>query len=79
MTLILVRVVLPVATAVAGVVLLILGGDDAQGAGIVLIGIAVLVVLANLFLRLSLLSQRDRDKEEARRRSFSRRGRWPDE
>jgi hypothetical protein len=79
MSLIIVRVALPAAIAAVGVVLLILGGDAAQGAGIVLIGVALLVVLANLFVRLGLLSQRDRENEEARRRSFSRRGRWPDE
>jgi hypothetical protein len=68
MSLFLVRVVLPVAIALAGVVLLIVGGDAAQGAGIVLIGVAVLVVLANLFIRLGLQSERDREREEERRR-----------
>ncbi len=68
MSLVLVRVVLPAVIAVAGVVLLIVGGDSAQGAGIVLIGVAAIVVLANLFIRLSLRSERDREREEARRR-----------
>lgn len=75
----LIRIVLPAAIVVAGVVLLIVGNDAGRGAGIVLIGVAALVVLANLLIRLGLLSQRDREREEARRRSFSRRGRWPDE
>ncbi len=64
----LVRVALPVAIAVAGVVLLVIGGDSAQGAGIVLIGVAALVVLANLFIRLGLQSERDREREQERRR-----------
>ena len=67
MALILVRFVLPAVIAVVGIVLVITGGDSARGAGIVLIGVALLVVLANLFIRLGLLSERDRE-EEARRR-----------
>jgi hypothetical protein len=65
--LILVRFVLPAVIAVVGIVLVSTGGDSARGAGIVLIGVALLVVLANLFIRLGLLSERDRE-EEARRR-----------
>lgn len=70
-----VRVVLPAAIAVAAILLLIFGNDSARGAGIVLIGVAMLVVLANLFIRLGLLSERDREREAEQRR----RGRWPDE
>jgi hypothetical protein len=66
--LLLVRVVLPIAIAIVGVVLVIVGGDAAQGAGIVLIGVAGLVVLANLFIRLAIQSERDRRREQARRR-----------
>lgn len=64
----LVRIWLPAAIAVAGVVLIVLGGDAARGAGIVLVGVAGLVVLANLFIRLGLASERDREHEEERRR-----------
>jgi hypothetical protein len=74
-----VRVWLPLAIAVAGVVLILTGDDAATGAGIVLIGISVLVVVLNLMLRLSLSSERDREREEANRDFFSRTGRWPDE
>jgi hypothetical protein len=73
----LVRIWLPAATAVAGVVLVIVGGDAARGAGIVLVGVAGLVVLANLMIRLGMSSQEDRDREEERRRYFSEHGRWP--
>jgi drug/metabolite transporter (DMT)-like permease len=72
-----VRLVLPVATAFAGVVLIVLGGETAKGAGVFLIGVAALVVLANAFIRLSLQSERDREREEARRRYFDEHGRWP--
>ncbi|HEY7076495.1 MAG TPA: hypothetical protein VH418_14050 [Solirubrobacteraceae bacterium] len=78
MSLIAVRVGLPVAIAIAGLVLVIAGGDVERGAGIVLLGVAALVVLANLLMRLGIASERDREREEARRREFSRRGRWPD-
>jgi hypothetical protein len=64
----LVRYGLPAAIFVVGVGLIASGGDAAVGAGIVLIGVAVLVLLANLLFRLSVASQRDREREERRRR-----------
>jgi drug/metabolite transporter (DMT)-like permease len=73
------RIWLPLAIAVAGVVLILTGGDAADGAGVLLIGVAGLVVFANLMLRLSLSSERDREQEEANREFFSRTGHWPDE
>jgi hypothetical protein len=66
-SLVLVRVVLPATIAIVGLVLVVTGGDSARGAGIVLLGVAVLVVLANLFIRLALLSERDREREQERR------------
>ena len=75
----LVRIALPVAVAVVGAVLVVVGDDVARGAGIVLIGVAGLVVLANLLMRLGLSSERDREREEERRRAFSRTGQWPKE
>jgi hypothetical protein len=74
-----VRLWLPAVTAVVGVVLIIVGGDSARGAGIVLVGVAALGVLANLMMRLGLMSERDREREQERRRYFDRHGRWPDE
>jgi hypothetical protein len=67
MGLVLVRIVLPATIALAGVVLVIVGGDSGRGAGIVLIGVAGLVVLANVLIRLGLQSERDRERERARR------------
>jgi hypothetical protein len=61
------RIGLPAAIAVAGVVCLAIGGDAGVGAGIVLLGVAGLVVLANLLIRLSIASQEDRAREERRR------------
>jgi hypothetical protein len=75
-----VRVVLPAAITAAGVVLILTGtGENAQGAGVALIGCAVMVVLVNLFLRLGWRDQRDRAREEEAREHFDRTGRWPDE
>ena len=72
-----VRYGLPVLIALAGVVLIVAGGDSGAGAGVVLIGIAGLVLLANVFVRLSLQSEDDRAAEERARRFFSEHGRWP--
>jgi hypothetical protein len=63
-----VRYVLPALIAVAGLVLIAIGGDAAVGAGIVLVGVAGLTVLANLFMRLALRSERDREREAERRK-----------
>lgn len=68
MALKLVRFGFPAVIAVAGALLLALGSDAAQGAGVVLLGVALLVVLANLVIRLGLASQRDREREAERRR-----------
>jgi hypothetical protein len=61
------RIGLPAAIAVAGVVCIAVGGDAGLGAGIVLLGVAVLVVVANLLIRLSIADQEDRAREQRRR------------
>jgi len=68
----LVRIWLPAAIALAGVLLVVLGGEVARGAGVVLIGSALLVVLANVLMRLGLQSEREREEEQRRRDE----GRW---
>ena len=55
------------------------GRTTAAGAGIVFIGIALMVVLINWLFRLSLVSNADRDREEDARDYFSRHGHWPGE
>ncbi len=75
--LLLVRVTLPATVFVVGVILVILGGEIAQGAGIFLIGSAVLGALANAYMRLGLQSNADREREEARRQFLEEHGRWP--
>ena len=61
------RIGFPAAILVAGVVLIIIGGDAPLGAGIVLIGVAGLVALGNALMQLGLQSERDREDEERRR------------
>jgi len=61
------RIGFPAAIGVAGIVLIIIGGDAPLGAGIVLIGVAGLVVLVNVLIQLSLQSEDDRAEEERRR------------
>jgi hypothetical protein len=70
----LVRVALPATMALAGLVLIVIGGDVALGTGIVLLGSALLVVMANAMMRLSLQSEREREEEQRRRDE----GRWDD-
>jgi hypothetical protein len=73
----LVRYGLPLLLIAAGAVLLVAGGDAAVGAGIVLIGAAGVLFVFNLFARMSVASQDDREREEAAREYFSQHGRWP--
>ena len=65
--LLLVRVTLPVTVFVVGLILVILGGEIVRGAGIFLIGSAVLGALANAYMRLGLQSNADREREERER------------
>lgn len=71
-----VRVALPAVIALAGLVLVVVGRE---GMGVALLLAAVLVVLANLFIRLAIASNTERENERAARRRFERTGRWPDE
>ncbi len=75
----LVRFWLPAAIGIAGVILIVVGDGAGTGAGIVLIGAALLVVLANVLMRIGLQSEQDREREQANRRYLSRHGRWPED
>lgn len=74
----LIRYGLPAAIAAAGIVVLIVGSEDGvwDAAGIVLIGVALLVLLVNVLARLTISSQEDRDREQRARERFSRDGHW---
>lgn len=75
------RVWLPLLIAVAGVVGIVIGHGHtgAAAAGVGLLIVALTVWLINWLFRLSVSSNRERDREEEVRREFDRTGRWPDE
>ncbi len=72
------RYLLPAAIALGGLVLSVVGTSDAAVAlGAALIGVATLVVVLNLLMRLAIQSGEDREREERARRYFDRHGHWP--
>ncbi len=83
------RLWLPVAIALAGVVLIVLGhgrvstnGDThtlLSATGVALLLVAVTVWMINWMFRMSVESNRDREQEERAREYFDEHGRWPDE
>ena len=75
------RVWLPLTIAVAGVVAIVVGRarTAVAGAGVVLLGTALIVWMINWMFRMSVESNRDREQEEEARRHFDEHGRWPDE
>jgi hypothetical protein len=75
------RVGLPVMMALAGLIAIILGHgtNSLAAAGVVLMGAGLMVWMLNVAFRLSVQSNKDRDREEAARDYFDEHGRWPDE
>ncbi len=83
------RLWLPLAIALAGVVLIVLGhgrvstnGDThtlLSATGVALLLVAVTVWMINWMFRMSVESNRDREREEEAREYFDEHGRWPDE
>lgn len=75
------RIWLPLAIALAGAVCVVVGHarDSVAGAGVVLLGVALIVWMVNWLFRMSVESNRDRDREEEARRYFDEHGRWPGE
>jgi high-affinity Fe2+/Pb2+ permease len=83
------RIWLPLAIAVAGVVLIVLGhaslSNQAGGraleaaSGVALLIVAIIVWMVNWMFRLSVQSNRDREVEEEAREYFDRHGYWPGE
>ena len=75
------RVWLPLLIAVAGVVAIVLGHGRTTlaSAGVVLVGAGLMVWMINWMFRMSVESNRDREREEEAREYFARHGHWPGE
>jgi hypothetical protein len=75
------RVWVPLVIAIAGLVAIVIGHGrtTTAAAGVCLVLAALGVWLINWMFRLSVESNRDRDREEAARVYFDLHGRWPDE
>jgi lysylphosphatidylglycerol synthetase-like protein (DUF2156 family) len=75
------RVWVPAAIAVAGFVLILIGHGRtaAAAAGVSLVIAALIVWMINWLYRMSIESNREREREEEAREYFDRHGRWPDE
>jgi hypothetical protein len=76
------RIWIPVAIAIAGLVGIVIGGgkdDIVAGAGVSLVIAALIVWMVNWMYRMSVESNRDREREEEAREYFDVHGRWPDE
>ena len=75
------RVWLPLALALVGAVLTLIGHgrSNVAAVGVCLMLIALTVWLINWLFRMSIESNHDREDEEVARRVFDRTGQWPDE
>jgi hypothetical protein len=75
------RIWLPLSIALAGIVAIVLGHarTAVAGAGVVLLGTALIVWMINWMFRMSVDSNREREQEEEARVYFDRHGRWPDD
>jgi protein-S-isoprenylcysteine O-methyltransferase Ste14 len=83
------RVWLPLAIALVGVVLIVIGHGSysnlantrslESAAGVSLLLVALIVWMLNWMYRLSVRSNEEREDEERAREHFDRTGRWPDE
>jgi len=75
------RVWIPVLIAIAGLAGIVVGhGKNATaGAGVGLVLVAIIVWMINWMYRMSIDSNREREREEDARVYFDQHGRWPDE
>ena len=76
-----VRYGLPGLIFLAGCVVMAVDHDTQRGVeiGSMLIGSAFAVLLLNVFFRIGIEGEVDRDREEAARVYFDKHGHWPDE
>src|SRR4051794_41475475 len=76
-----VRVWLPIAIMVAGVVAIVASGGSEAGweGGVAIIAAGASVWLLNVIFRVGVQGERDRDAEDAARDFYAEHGYWPDE
>ena len=76
-----VRYGVPALIALAGVIVMLAASDRDTGyeIGAMFVGAAIAVFLLNLFFRLGVEGDVDRDREEEARAYFDRHGHWPGE
>jgi hypothetical protein len=76
-----VRVWLPIAIMVAGVVAIVASGGSEAGweGGVAIIAAGASVWLLNVIFRVGVSGERDRDAEDAARDFYAEHGYWPDE
>jgi hypothetical protein len=78
-----IRAGLPLLIVVIGAVMIAIGhagtNNPTAVTGLVMIGIALMVWLLNFMFRLSVESNRDRERDELAREYFDRHGHWPGE
>jgi hypothetical protein len=76
-----VRYGVPAVIALAGIVTMVAASDTDVGIeiGAMFLGAAIAVLMLNLFFRLGVSGDRERDREQEAREYFDRHGRWPDE
>ena len=76
-----VRYGLPGLIFLAGVIVAAVDTDSQRGleVGAMLMGSAFAVLLLNVFFRIGVQGESDRDREEAARVYFDEHGHWPDE
>jgi hypothetical protein len=76
-----VRVWLPTAIMVAGVVAIVASGGSEAGweGGVAIIAAGASVWLLNIIFRVGVQGERDRDAEDAARDFYDEHGYWPDE
>lgn len=72
----LLRIGLPGAIAMAGLVLIVIGGAVYVALGAALLVVSLIAILTDALARLTISSQDDRDREQAARERFSQTGRW---
>ena len=74
------RYVLPALIVLAGLVVIVVGGDGSSlHGGLGIIGGGIAVWLLSLFYRVGASGEVERDAEEEARLYFDRHGRWPDD